>query len=305
MGSCFYLQALPAKSLINTCNVVSSQYELYRPKPRKPTTHVYLDEAGDISFYGKKKRPLLLGENGVSKHFMLGLLHVDGDRDIVVQNFSNLLDSIAKDTFLEGVPSHQKRKLKGKRYWAHAKDDHEVVRYRIFSWLQTAPIRFSAVVLTKDLIDYEKCFGAERGKLYSHLFSHIVKPFCTRSDRVVFHVSSLSTTTSQKRLENALTVVSERFAGSEAGLFSATPDFQLDIQNQSELVLLGAADYCTWALQKIFASGEARYLKTISNVFESVTILDRKAGCKESSTTFSDTNTLIQYLQNKKSPRVR
>ncbi len=35
--------------------------------------HRFLDESGDTTFYGKKKR-VIVGENGVSKSFILGMV---------------------------------------------------------------------------------------------------------------------------------------------------------------------------------------------------------------------------------------
>ncbi len=44
-----------------------------KKRPSLKVYHRFLDESGDTAFYGKKKR-IIVGDNGVSKTFILGMV---------------------------------------------------------------------------------------------------------------------------------------------------------------------------------------------------------------------------------------
>lgn len=71
--------------------------------------HRFLDEAGDTTFYGKGKVPLL-GAEGVSKYFILGILTINEPIDTVRKKVIELQNNIAFDEYLIDVPSIKKRK---------------------------------------------------------------------------------------------------------------------------------------------------------------------------------------------------
>ena len=94
------------------------------------TGHRYLDEAGDTTFYGKGKIPLL-GTFGVSSNFLLGMLTLNEPVQLIRQKIIELQNDIITDPYFNNVPSiHKKKSTFG--YFLHAKDDIPEVRKLVF-----------------------------------------------------------------------------------------------------------------------------------------------------------------------------
>jgi hypothetical protein len=88
--------------------------------------HYFLDEAGDPTFYGKGRTPIL-GEDGVSNCFILGLLKINEPLNLVRDKVLSLQKQIAEDPYYDKVPSILKKKA-SYGYYLHAKDDIPEVR---------------------------------------------------------------------------------------------------------------------------------------------------------------------------------
>ena len=90
--------------------------------------HRFLDEAGDATFYGKGRIPIL-GEAGVSNAFMLGMVRFDEDLSIVRQTIIDAQKKVEDSRYYRKVPSVVKRVNKGGFYF-HAKDGN----YPVVLW---------------------------------------------------------------------------------------------------------------------------------------------------------------------------
>jgi len=73
------------------------------------TNHRFLDEAGDTAFYGKGKKAII-GTEGVSRCFILGMVKFKEPLEPLRQKISDLQISIANDPYYQ-VPSILKKKL--------------------------------------------------------------------------------------------------------------------------------------------------------------------------------------------------
>lgn len=73
-----------------------------------PTSHRFLDEAGDPTFF-KKGRILAVGEPGVSLVFSLGMVKFNGDLQPIRAEIRRLQDEIAKDGYLNTIASVAKK----------------------------------------------------------------------------------------------------------------------------------------------------------------------------------------------------
>ena len=93
---------------------------------RKATYHLFLDEAGDTTFYGKGKIPII-GHEGVSKCFIMGMVRFNMPLSEITERVVSLQNSIANDSYFRGVPSIEKKRNKF-GYFLHAKDDVPEVR---------------------------------------------------------------------------------------------------------------------------------------------------------------------------------
>jgi hypothetical protein len=113
-------------------------------KKEKHLFHRFLDEAGDTTFYGKGKGHIL-GTEGVSKCFMLGMLKINEPLDSVRNKILDLQAKIASDPYFEGIPSIEKKKSKS-GYYLHAKDDIPEVRKLMYDLIKSIDCSFECVV---------------------------------------------------------------------------------------------------------------------------------------------------------------
>ena len=111
-----------------------------RNKNKLKTYHRFLDESGDCVFYGKGKR-IIIGENGVSKTFILGSVKFKEDLDEVREKVTSLQQQIVKDEYLNAVPSVIKR-VKKTGFFFHAKDDIPEIREKFFRLIRSLDCSF-------------------------------------------------------------------------------------------------------------------------------------------------------------------
>jgi len=79
---------------------------------KNKTHHRFLDESGDTTFFGKG-RISILGKEGVSKSFCLGMVDCKSDIKIVRERIIALQKQIENDEYFLSVPSIQKRIANG------------------------------------------------------------------------------------------------------------------------------------------------------------------------------------------------
>jgi len=132
--------------------------------------HRFLDEAGDTTFYGKGKKNII-GTNGVSNVFILGMIKVKDPLDEVREKINSLQNKISLDEFYR-VPSVIKKNNKS-GYYLHATDDIPEIRKEMFDLIKTIDCSFEAVVGRKSIERYEKNIKEKRNifmLIYYHIF---------------------------------------------------------------------------------------------------------------------------------------
>jgi hypothetical protein len=77
-----------------------------------PVTHRFIDEVGDTTFYGKGKA-LILGQEGVSLVFGMGLVKFNRAIAEVRSEIIALQQQVAGDALLNTIPSVAKRIANG------------------------------------------------------------------------------------------------------------------------------------------------------------------------------------------------
>ncbi|EIJ40214.1 hypothetical protein JoomaDRAFT_3268 [Galbibacter orientalis DSM 19592] len=130
--------------------------------------HRFLDEAGDTTFYGKGKKNII-GENGVSFVFILGMVKVIDPLDKVRDKIVALQTKITNDKFYH-VPSVLK-KINKSGYYLHATDDIPEVRKEMFDLIKTINCNFEAVVGRKSIERYETKHKGKEEYFYADLLS--------------------------------------------------------------------------------------------------------------------------------------
>ncbi|HVW60097.1 MAG TPA: hypothetical protein VHC48_08690, partial [Puia sp.] len=164
--------------------------------------HYFLDEAGDPTFYGKGKVPIV-GQKGVSNCFILGMLKINEPLNIVREKVITLQKQIEEDTYYESIQSIQKKKSKT-GYYLHATDDIPEVRKSAFELIRSLDCNFEAVVARKIYYLFENKHNGNNSEFYADLLSHLLKNRLGRYDRLVLNIAERKGFTAHSNLQNGL-----------------------------------------------------------------------------------------------------
>jgi len=242
----------------------------------QPTQYRFLDEAGDTTFYGKGKVPIV-GQEGVSVCFMLGMVKFKEPLDSLRARVVALQAEIIADPYYRDIASIQKKKAKG-GYYLHATDDIPEVRERFFRLIATIDCSFEAVVARKSAERYAIQHQNREEELYADLLSYLLKNKVHQNHRMVLTIAQRGKTTRNATLDKALQIARQRYIGAKnrssvarrmkAGklpfgemLFESDlkASVVFNVQNPHTDPLLNVADYFCWAIQRVFEKGEVRY----------------------------------------------
>jgi hypothetical protein len=231
-------------------------------KPETFFYHRFLDEAGDTTFYGKGKTPIL-GSEGVSKCFILGMLKIKEPLPEVRQKVINLQNNIASDPYFVDVPSIKKKVNRG-CYFIHAKDDLPEVRKMVFEFINSIECSFEAVVGRKIYSLYQNKHNGKEVEFYADMLSHLLKNKLNKYEELVLNISNRGKCTThanlQKGLEKALSVSTKKYPEKQNNCHIV-----FNVQYPSREPLLNIADYLCWSVQRVFERGETRYYDFVSD----------------------------------------
>jgi hypothetical protein len=237
--------------------------------------HRFLDEAGDCTFYGKKKKNIL-GTEGVSNCFILGLVKFKEPLEPIRKEVIALQMQVESDPYFQ-VPSVMKKKNSGS-YFFHAKDDIPEIRRLFFDFIMKRKLSFEAVVARKSIERFATKHKNKDEYFYADALSHLLKNKLQSGERMVLNIAEKGTSTKNQNLQLALEKAKERFAKKlnkksieeskdflevlDKG-FVHRKDVQADVVfNVTKPLnepLLNIADYLCWAVQRVFEKGETRY----------------------------------------------
>lgn len=236
----------------------------------KPLTHLYhrfLDEAGDTTFYGKGKTPII-GTDGVSRLFILGMLTINESIHEVREKIVKLQSIIASDPYLIDVPSIQKKKTK-MGYFLHAKDDVPEVKKMGFELIKSINCHFDAVVGRKDYQIYEKKHNGNQSEFYADILSHLLHPNMHVFDKLVLNIAHRSRCTTHSNLEKGLQKATA-IAKNKYPDTGNSCEIVFNVQKPTTEPIINIADYFLWALQRKIERGEKRYADYLDKQINSV-----------------------------------
>lgn len=241
------------------------------------TRYYYVDEAGDGSIFDAKGR-VIIGNEGCSKFFILGLLDVV-DPLSLDKDMSSLRQTLLDDPYFKDVPSMQP-KTKKTALCFHAKDDLPEVRREVFKVLVKHELRFFAIVRDKPKVleyvrkrnEVDSAYRYNPNELYDSLVRQLFRDRLHQHD--VYEISFARKGKSDRTvaLRTALEAARKRF--SEKWGIISTATIQTIACYSRESAGLQAADYFLWALQRLYERDEARYLEYLWPLFRLVRDLD-------------------------------
>ncbi len=231
-----------------------------------PSPHPYfVDETGDGVIFDGKGR-VLVGTGKVQDYFTLGMVEF-WNLEEVTQDLASLRAQLLADPYFNGVPSLQPEAKKTALFF-HAKDDLPEVRREVFRVIERHDFAFYAVVRTMAAVARRVKALNERDPTYRYrpteLYDSTVRRLFDKKlhTRPAFEVifASRGKARSQALREHLLKAqVKSRKAA------DAYPDATIHVRAMPahQHAGLQVADYCLWALQRLFTKGEDRFLSLI------------------------------------------
>ena len=149
--------------------------------------HRFIDEAGDMTFHSGKRgrKTSSIGMDGVSRCFMIGLVHVKSPLDDARATIDGFCEEINSSKFFQSFPSVQKRTKEGWHgFYPHASKDPAELRYE-FLKLMAQEIDFSARVVVGRKIPaiYQQRHNEQPREFYAD--NHVPSTQILREDRSV------------------------------------------------------------------------------------------------------------------------
>lgn len=218
--------------------------------------HRFLDESGDPNFFGKGRVPIL-GKDGVSLCFGLGMVKFSGAIAAAREELRQLCRSVERDEYLNSIPSVAKRMRAGGFYF-HAKDDVPEVRERLFKWIRGADCSLEMVMGRKIPELFVRKHHGKDSEFYADLLSHLLKTKLKMGQRQVITIAERGKTTRHHVLELALAKARERFAKKKDSA-EISSEVVFNVQTPRTEPLLCVPDYLAWAVQRVFERGETRH----------------------------------------------
>lgn len=221
-----------------------------------PIEHRFIDEVGDTTFYGSGKR-LILGSEGVSLTFGIGIVRIDRPLHEVRSEIIALQKQVEADPLLNTIPSVIKRTQRG-GFFFHASKDMPEVRSIFLRYLRDLPCEAEVAIARKIPSLFAAKHHGHDDEFYADVLSHLIKNRLKRPQRLVLNIAERGSSTRAKVLDTALSKATGR-AGRRWAADSLKGEVVFNIQTPSREPLLNVADYLGWAVQRVFEKGETRF----------------------------------------------
>ena len=219
------------------------------------TTHRFLDEAGDTTFYGVGRQNIV-GTAGVSRAFGIGSVKFPDIADARARVVA-ATRQIEMDPLFNTIPSVAKRIASGGSYF-HATDDPPDVRTPFYQLLRALDCRLEVVVGRKVPDLFLRKHHDREAEFYADVLGHLIKNKLQLGQRLVLNISQRGSTTKNATLELARQKAAERFCKTHPP-GAITTSVVFNVQTPRTEPLLCVADYMCWAVQRVFERGETRY----------------------------------------------
>ena len=225
---------------------------------KEPNKHYFLDEAGDTTFYGKGRVPII-GHTGVSSSFTLGLLKAKDNLKIIRGGIEALSKQISEDKYFAGDLRLQKRINSPQGFYFHASDDSPEIRHLFFQHIQKLDLSFVAFVARKKYEIFQNKHHGEEAEFYADLLSHLIKDRLNLPQKVIFNIAARGNSTKNKNLNFALEKALSRKQGKSSEPQHPENQIVFNVQTPSIEPILSISDYFCWSVQRVFEMGETRY----------------------------------------------
>ena len=231
-----------------------------------PSPHSYfVDETGDGVIFDGKGR-VLVGTGKVQDYFTVGMLEC-WTLKALTEELAALRTQLLADPYFKGVPSMQPEEKRTALFF-HAKDDLPEVRREVFKVLERHDFSFYAVVRTMSAVARQVKARNERDPTYRYrpteLYDSLVRRLFDKKlhTRPAFDVIFASRGKARTQALREHLLRAQAKSRKAAGTY---PDAAIHVRAMPahQHAGLQVADYCLWALQRLFTKGEDRFLSLI------------------------------------------
>jgi len=219
----------------------------------KEIQYFFVDESGDATFYDKRRK-LILGNDGVSKILMLGLIRTNTP-EVLRNAIAQIHAEIKKDNYLKKIPSIQKTNIS-----FHAKDDCPEVREKVFKKIVDLDFKAEFVVARKLENIFISRHKSNLQNFYDDLITKLFENKLHKKDNIIYF-SQRGNKIRQHRFENAVLKAKLNFESKWKKTIST--DYQILVQTPIGEPCLQIIDYMNWAVQRAFTKDEDRYYKFV------------------------------------------
>lgn len=223
-------------------------------KTEDTKSYYFFDEAGDPQILGRRGVNLIkLGT--ASKTFIVGYLETKNPSECR-KKLIELHEKIKNDEYLASVPS-----MSSTNKSFHANKDCQEVRAEVFRLLKTLDVKLYCIVARKDEDRFRKMFDLKDKKIYKHLVSRLLESRLHLYSEIDLYFSAMGNVVRQDTMEEAIESAISHFK--EKWGYENQSNIRVLIQQNSEEMLLQAADYLLWTIQRAYERGEFRYYNFI------------------------------------------
>ncbi|OGV40777.1 MAG: hypothetical protein A2X46_04280 [Lentisphaerae bacterium GWF2_57_35] len=227
----------------------------------------FVDEAGDGVLFNAKGSILI--ENAISpKHFILGMVQLEDER-AVEADLTQLRTALLNDPYFHNVPSLNPQQKKTALLF-HAKDDLPEIRREVFKLLVQHSFRFFAVIKSMQaVLDYvhsrnamDSSYRYRPNELYDLTVRMLFKQRLHLQSKYEVVFSRRGHSDRTKALQSQLLIAQQRFF-EKTGCKDPQSELMVTPANAHEYVGLQVADYCLWALQRLYERKEERFIQLL------------------------------------------
>jgi hypothetical protein len=153
-----------------------------------PVVHRFIDEVGDTTFFGKGGTDIL-GTEGVSLTFGMGIVKIDRPLAQVRSEITALHRQVEEDPLLNTIPSVAKR-MSRKGFFFHASKDTPDVRAVFLHYLRSLPCEAEVVIARKIPSLFLRKHHGRDDEFYADVLSHLIKQRLKSPRRMVLRGAS-------------------------------------------------------------------------------------------------------------------
>ena len=228
--------------------------------------HYFVDEAGDMTFFGKG-HVSIVGTDGVSNHFMIGMVHIKEDLTSMRRKVKLLADEVLADPYFKNIPSIQRKLAYSNQFYFHATDDLPEVRMLFYKLIASIDCTFEVVVAPKVPSRFVNKHHKKESEFYADMLSHLLENKLTHQHKIT--VARIGSTLKINHLQDGFKRAIKRLQQQDDGIFET----KFIIENQFAEPLLNIADYFCWAVQRLIEKNESRFYKFLESQITRVEIL--------------------------------